>query len=120
MPSVAEVKVDADGTFNGSQSVSVKCQVLVNDGTSSLIPDTYEALKGYRARMFYGVNVKSDLPDFANEVTDSIYADGVAVTSSDDSVTFWLYYYPNGINVASGRGGSTWRLSTCCTMPRTR
>lgn len=103
VPSVAEVKVDADGTFNGSQSVSVKCQVLVNDGTSSLIPDTYEALKGYRARMFYGVNVKSDLPDFANEVTDSIYADGVAVTSSDDSVTFWLYYYPNGINVASGR-----------------
>lgn len=103
VPSVAEVKVDADGTFNGSQSVSVKCQVLVNDGTSSLIPDTYEALKGYRARMFYGVNVKSDVPDFANEVTDSIYADGVAVTSSDDSVTFWLYYYPNGINVASGR-----------------
>lgn len=103
VPSVAEVKVDADGTFNGSQSASVKCQVLVNDGTSSLIPDTYEALKGYRARMFYGLNVKSDVPDFANEVTDSIYADGVAVTSSDDSVTFWLYYYPNGINVASGR-----------------
>lgn len=103
VPSVAEVKVDADGTFNGSQSVSVKCQVLVNDGASSFIPDTYEALKGYRARMFYGVNVKSDLPDFANEVTDSIYADGVAVTSSDDSVTFWLYYYPNGINVVSGR-----------------
>lgn len=103
VPSVAEVKVDADGTFNGSQSASVKCQVLVNDGTSSLIPDTYEALKGYRARMFYGVNVKSDVPDFTNEVTDSIYADGVAVTSSDDSVTFWLYYYPNGINVASGR-----------------
>ena len=103
VPSVAEVKVDADGTFNGSQSVSVKCQVLVNDGASSFIPDTYEALKGYRARMFYGVNVKSDVPDFTNEVTDSIYADGVAVTSSDDSVTFWLYYYPNGINVASGR-----------------
>ena len=103
VPSVAEVKVDADGKFKGSESVSVKCQVLVNDGASSFIPDAYEALKGYRARMFYGVNVKSDVPDFANEVTDSIYADGVAVTSSDDSVTFWLYYYPNGINVASGR-----------------
>ena len=102
VPSTTEVKVDADGTFGGASTARVKCQALVNDGQSAFTAATYADLKSYRARMFYGLNATSDAPDFANEVTEDIYANGLQVSASDSSVTFWLYYYPNGIGTASG------------------